>query len=328
MARINISKEIILSVANRDNSKFVDNIDEKVNNLFSAVIEKLSESISYITPDSVYLQPINELFSGAMVDNSSFVYLLGIDNAQLEMNTQKHSEFLKNLKDRFKAAWENRRFFKKKKKKKRKKKGEETNEPEDIISNVKFDPSKYDIYSLARDLQDTLILYLSETSICYLKDNYLTIVGRDDFGANTQIIVQVVNYSESLFKQFKSRRKGFTEIDINARFNALETKIDEVGENYIKVLKVLNLLYFNANKTFPNQVFMESILSYCPNNLFEGKDMYDIFVKIINFLYYKPLKEIKSVNNPSKSVLDDEVCGGNIMGYKKMLNVIASKDEK
>lgn len=329
MAQINISKEIILSVANQDNSKFVDKVDDEVSNLFGAAIEKLSESISYVTTDNVYLQPINELFSGAMIDNSSFVYLLGIENAQLELNTAKHSEFLKNLKDRFKFVWENRKFFKKKKKKRRKKKGEQEPKLDELNVDVKFDASKYNIYTLTRDLQDVLIQFLSETSICYVKDNIITLVGKDDFGANTQIIVHVVNYSESIFKKFKSKRKGFTEINIESRFNAFEDKYDRVGENYIKLLKIFNLLYYNVNKSFPNQVFLESILNYCPDSLYEGDDIYDIFVKVINFLYYKSLKDIKSVNNPSKSILDDEVCGnGNVYAYKKMLTAIASKDDK
>ena len=126
---------------------------------------------------------------------------------------------------------------------------------------------------------------------------------------------------------FKSKRKGFTEINFDNRYNCFEAKYDKVGENFTKILKVFILIYYNTNRTFPNQVFMESILNYCPDELFEGKDIYDIFVKIINFLYYKSLKDVKSVNNPDKSVLDDEVCGnGDIFAYKRMLNAIASKD--
>ena len=161
-----------------------------------------------------------------------------------------------------------------------------------------------------------------------MKDNVLTIIGKDDFGANTQIIIKVLSFSEPNFKVFKSKRKGFTEINFDNRSRFFEEKYDRVGENFVKILKIFNLIYFNTNKSFPNQVFMESILNYCPDNLFEGNDVYDIFVKIINFLYYKNLKDVKSVNNPDKSVLDDEVCEkGNVFGYKKMLDAINSKEE-
>ncbi len=327
MAKINVSKEIILSVANQDNSKFVDNIDEKVNELFSAAIEKLSENISYVTIDNVYFQPVNELFNGAMLDNSSFIYLLGVENAQLEINTVNCNQFWRNLKERFKFAWENRKFFNKKRKKKRKKKKNKEVEEQEI-PEIKFDATKYNIYSLTNDLQDTLIQYLSTTSICYAKDNIITLVGRDDFGINTQIIVKLVNYTDPVFKEFKSKKKGFIETNIDNRFNAFDEKYQRVGDNYVKLIKIFNLLYFNTNKIFPNQVFVESILNYCPDELYNGKDMYDVFVKIINFLYYKSLKEIKSVNDPTKSILDDEVCGNDVFGYKKMLSAILSKDEK
>ena len=325
MAKINISKEIILSIANQDNSKFIENIDEKVNSLFVSAIEKMSNSISYVNSKNVYLQPVNELLTGAMIDNSVFEYLLGIENAQLELNTSKHNEFLKNLKDRFKFAWDSRRLFKKRRKKRRKKKEEDLKQ-EEMLNNIKFDPSKYDIYSLASDLQDTLVQFMDETSICYCNGNTLTLIGKDDFGANTQIIVHVVLYSNYFFKQFKNKRKGYIDIDMDTRYHYFNEKYNDVGENLIKILKIFNLIYFNVNKSFANQVFMESIVNFCPDELFEGKDMYDIFVKIINFLYYKPLKDVKSVNDPEKNVLNDEVCGNaNVFSYKKMLDAIASK---
>ena len=312
MSQIKITKGMINSIANKDNSKYVDTINDKVNNLFANAIERLSSQISYISLDSSILQPINELLSGAMNDNSQFSYFLAIDNPQLELNTLNKTNFWNNFKNRLKFAWENRRKRKKKKKKK--------NEDPSKAVSFDFDPTKYSIYDLTKDLQDTLIQYLSETSIVYARDNKLQIVGKEDFGSNVVINIDIVTNNEMLFKYFNGKKK-FIEIDMQNRFDSLNQNIELKGENFVKMIRIFNLLYFNANKTFANQVFMESILNYCPKELFEG-EIYSCFIKIINYLSIKSLKEIKSVNNPNKTVLTDIVCGNNAYGYQKMLNSI------
>ena len=63
MAKVKISKQLIEMIANKDNSTFVKNINEKVNQILSQSIENLSIKVPYISLDNVVLQPINEIFN-------------------------------------------------------------------------------------------------------------------------------------------------------------------------------------------------------------------------------------------------------------------------
>lgn len=320
MAQIKISKSIINAISNKENENYVENVSNKVANLFSLAIEKLSRQISYVSPESCVLQPVNELISGAMIDNSTFTYFLGINSAQIELNTTNKSAFWKNVFERLKNAWSNRRLFRKKRKRRKKKKDQENE-----IQEFKFDPGKYNIFNLTEDLQDALIQFVPESVIVYSKDNLLQIIGKEEFGSNTLINIYVVNYDEDIFKYYAGRKKGFIEVNIDSRLMYLNSKIDLCGPNFVKMIKILNALYYNVNGNFPNQVLIESILNHCPNEYFIGDDIYSVFIKIINYLSFKSLKDIKSINDSSKNILDDIVCGNNLFGYNRMLNSIIDK---
>ena len=318
MAKIKISREVVESLINQQNVKYIEHTNKKINKLISSSIKDLSEKNSYISLKNVVLQPINELLTDAMIESSSFVYFLGINNTQLELNTTNKSTFWKNLKQRFIFAWTNRR------KRRRKKKKQENQEPD--IGPI-ADTSKYNIYNLTQDLQDTLIKFLAETSIVYIQDNILEIVGKEEFGPNTKIRIYVVSQDNEVFKQYTGKKNKFIEINVNSRVACLQEKINKVGDNFNKILKLLNSLYFNVNRYIPNQVFIESILVNCPDEFYKGEDIYDVFIKIINYLSYKSLKDIKSINNPEKTILQDVVTENSTFGYVKMLNSILDKDD-
>ena len=322
MPKIQISKELINSIANQDNKKFVKNINKKVNEKLALAIDNLSGKVSYINLKNVSLQPVNELITNAFVDNSNCVYFLGIESAQLEMNTNQKLNFWRNFKERLKFAWNNRKLFNRKKKKKRRRKKIEIDAKR---HEVNFDPSKYSIYDIAEDMQHAISEYLSQTSIISLADNMIQIVGREDFGSNTSITIYFVNLNESNYKYYAGRKKGFIEIDINKRVEMLNNKINEVGENFIKMIKVINSLFYNVNGYMPNQIYVESVLYSCPNDLFEGSDVYKVFIRIINYLCLTTVRNIKSMHDESKTINEDIVCGYTGIAFNKMLNVISNK---
>ena len=318
MAKIKVSKEIIESFVNQQNTKYIQNINKKVNNLIGSSIKELSSKNSYVTLDNIVLQPVNELLTDSMIETSSFVYYLGVKNAQLELNTLRKSTFWKNLKQKLIFAWKNR----KKKRKKKKNKGQE--EPH---VQPEIDISKYNIYNLTEDIQDSLIKFLSETTLVYIRDNIIEIVGKEEFGPNTKITIYVVSQEGDNFKFYTGKKNKFIDINFSSRINCIQEKIDKVGDNFTKMIKLINSLYFNTNRYIPNQIFIESILVHCPDEFYKGDDIYSIFVKIINYLSFKPLKDIKSINNPDKTVLDDIVADCSTFDYIRMLNSILDKDE-
>ena len=149
------------------------------------------------------------------------------------------------------------------------------------------------------------------------------IVGKEDFGTNTSILIYLVNSYDNNFKFYAGKRKGFIEINIDKRLKLLNEKIDLVGANFIKMIKVFNSLFYNINGFMPNQILIESILYSCPNDLFEGNEIYKVFIKIVNYLTIKSLKDIKSMNNQEKTINEDVVCGRNISEFYRMLEYLS-----
>ena len=238
MAKIQITQELINSIVKQDHSKYLKNINKMVNKVLSLSVESLARKVSYINLKNVVLQPVNELLNNGFVDNSKCIYFLGIDNVQLELNTSKKTNLWRNFKERLKFAWSNRKLFKRRKRKRKHKKTEERIQE---LSQISFDPSKYTIYQLTEDMQNTICSFLSETSLVYLKNNRLQIFGRDDFGSNAEIVIYFVCKTGDNYKFFTANKRGFYELDINTRLNALNKKIDKVGENFTKMLKIFNV---------------------------------------------------------------------------------------
>lgn len=322
-----IDKQLIESIVRKKNDEFIEKVNEKLNLIVSNAIDDLSQQIAYINLDNVILQPANELISGAFTDNSKFVYLLGIDSAQLELNTLKSTNFWKDLKNRFIYAWKFRNTRRAKRKERKKKKQQEKDgNVNPIVYN--FDPSKYNIYSLCEDLQTAIAKFSALTSIVYLEDTRIRIVGKDDYGSNTQIVIYPVIYNGEVYKYYAGRKKGFIEIDVASRADYLNEKFDKCGENFVEMIKVFNVLYFYANKTMPNQIFIESILVSCPDDLLKGEDAYTIFVKIINYLTMTSAKNIKSINNPKKTIFTDPLSASSALGYEKFVNQFVYLNEK
>lgn len=318
MAKIKISKSLINTIASQNNEIFLQKTQDMVKNIVSASVEELAGKVSYVTINNVVFQPVNELLSGAFCDNSQFVYFLGVENAQLELNTAKKTNFWRKFWQKFKSAWSNR--WKRHKKKKKK------NDDSEIAITKPADMSNYSIYNLAQDLQLALANQLTETSLVYLNGNEILILGKEDFGTNTKIKIYVVSNNEEVFKFYAGQRKGFIDVNINARCDALNKKLATCGENFIKMLKIFNTLYYNANGSLPNQVYMESVLCNIPDDLFVGEEIYKVFVKIVNYISIKTIKDTKSINNPTKTIFSDIVCGNSTYGFTKMMNFISEHE--
>ncbi len=305
-----INRGIIEGIVRNSNSEFIDATNQKVNTILSLALEELASRTSYISLNNVFLQPINELMTGAFTDTSSFVYFLAIDNPQIELNTMRREKFWKDWKERIVWAWKNR----KPKKKKRRKK-EEVKENQIVFKEVR--PEEYDIFAVTSDLQNALALSVCETSIIYNEGKRLRIVGKDDFGANTNIIIYPISY-DGVFKYFVDRKRGYLDIDNDMRLSKLQDKVENVGENLVSLIKIFNSLYYNFNKVMPNQIFVESLFCNCPDNLF-ADDIYMSFVNIINYLSMTSIHEYSSIANPEKTIYEDKLCGGMGYSYKKFL---------
>lgn len=324
MSKLLINKELITNVANLENKKFIKQTNKNINNLVGLTIKHLQDKLSFISLDNVILQPANELLTGAIVDSSDFDYILGINSPQLEMNTLKGKSFWENLKEKIQYAWQNRKsiFNRRNRKKRRKKKRKLEN---DQSSNKPIVLEKYKIYNLLEDLQNSIILFLSETSLTYLYNNRLELIGKDDFGANTKIKIYPMFFDGKDYKYFIDKKHGFLKINIDQRIEVIQEKIQTVGDNFIKMLKVFNYLFYNTNNYNCNQILLESILCSVPDKMFQSDDnIYNVFIKIINYLSINSLNVI-SINNPKLTIYKDNACQNSIIGFRRMINSIVSE---
>ena len=319
-----IDKQLIEGIIRANNNEFVEKVNDKINYIVSNAVNDLSKQIAYVSLENVIFQPVNELLSGGFTDNSKFIYFLGVDSAQLELNTHKATTFWKDLKNKIVFAWKNRNT--RRHRRRRKKQVIEQSAVEQFA--YEFDPSRYNIYSLCEDLQTAVAKFCDATTIVYLEGDRIRIVGKEDFGSNTQIIIYPVIFNGEMFKYYTGRKRGFLDIDIFARVDFLNDKYEKVGDNFFKIIKIFNVLYYFANKAMPNQIFIESLLYSCPDELFKGDDIYTVFVKVLNYLTMTSIKNIPSLTNPDKTIFTDKLSASSGLGYEKFINQFVYLNQK
>lgn len=312
-----ISKQLIESIAEMDNSEFVNDVEEKINSLVYLAVDDMSKSIPYVDVDKCVLQPVNEIFNGAITPESEFVYFLGFSSPQIEMNCLQYNDFWKKLKDRLLYAWNE---SKKSKKKKSRKKIEEA--PKETA--YEFNDTRYNLEMLKADLQKAFVKNLTMTSIVYNYDNFIRIIGRDEFGIRTQIIIYPCLIEGNNFKFFINRKKGFYSINFEKRAELFIDKTSRVGDVFVKMIKIFNTLFRNSARTYimPNQIFIESLLYNTPDELFDGENIYDTFIKIVNFLNMTDINDFKSILDPNLTISQDKTTKNNQMIFLRFLRTL------
>lgn len=311
-----ISKKLIEAIAKSENEQFAEETENKVAALVSLAVEDLSKTVPFISVQSCMLQPVNETFNGAITPDSEFVYFLGFESPQIELNCMQYNDGWKKFKERLIYAWN---VSKRKKRKKRRKKGEA-----EELSNIAYefqDAEKYNLDALKEDLQKAFVKNLTTTSIVYNQERFLRVIGRDEFGSKTQIFIYPCIMDGNDFKFFLSRKKGFYTINFENRVKFINEKMGAVGENFLSMIKILNTMFRNTRgNSMPNQIFIESLLYNTPNELFKGNDIYEVFIKIVNFLNLTDVSQFKSILNPELKISEDKATKSNQLAFVKFLN--------
>lgn len=306
--------KFIENIVNSDNSEFTESMQGKILNLLAVSINELSSKVPFITLDNTILQPLNETFNGAFTPMSKYIYFLGINSPQMEMNNlSRHFSFKKFWK-KFVQAWHDSK--KRKSKRRRRKEEAESHKYEE------FEPEKYDFEAFRHDLQLAIAQNLSETSIVYNTSDRLIIQGKDDFGSIAQIEIIPVIFDGDIYKYFISKRKGYLKVNINERFANYNEKYKRVGENFFLVLKIFNNLFKNLTKESVNQIFVESLLYNIPDELYKGKDIYSVFKNIVNYLNMTDVSDFVSIENKSEKLFKSKVTSNSAIIYAKFIRNI------
>jgi len=307
-----ISKKLIENIAYADNTPYGENIEAGIFNLISLAIEALEQTIPYININNTVVQPVNETFNFSYVPGSDFVYFLGIASPQLEINSLSYSNTWSKFKKRFKEAWiESSRRLRKRRERARKLGIEE----KPIEENFE----RYNMENLLEDLQFAFAKNLSETSLVYKRDDSIKIIGKDDFGVNTSIIIYPAILEDKDYKLFINRKKGFLTYNFQYRMKCFNEKLEKIGPNYIFMLKTLNYLIKEFTKAPANQIFVESLLNGCPEDILKGDDIYACFIKLINYLRFTDISSYESVLTEGKTIFNDLTTTTASFQYSKFL---------
>ena len=299
--------------------KIDDQNARKVYYLISEYIDDITESISLTNP-LVNVQNVEFLVQGDLLTNSFLTisepeFFLSIRSPQIELNSIGPMENRFKLAwARFKTAWANRNKnsvrFQKKQKKKREKKNSEITEKQLLETKEK----PYSLVDLKNDYFESLTGKMTNLTILYNSPTNIRILGKDEFGF--RINIYPVLKHDDFFRIWNPYLSKFIETYPDKAKQLLEEKssqisklnlFSEVDEDLLyKIIRVYKNLFFSLCHSY-NYQFVESLIYACPNSLFKTNCkehyVYDVFLKVLNYLNNIPLNEIRSIYNEDKSLV-------------------------
>ena len=281
-------REVIESFAMSSSQEAVLALVEFVEATFNEVLRKLRTKRPVIS-DNYSFEIVGEFENGSFSANSCLDFFIIIKSPQLELNT------IKLINNKFKTFWNKLKFaYTSSKKEKKSKKNKKKDEQKEIIIPV----NKYSIADLKQDIINETLNFIDEK--CFICSNIygFKLILREYFG--TDVNVFPVLKSGENFQIYNSFSNKFIEINFKNREQNFSTKVESVGDIFILLLRVFNSLYFNIYNTNPNQIAIESLLYSCPDELFVGNDFYEVFLKILNYLYNCNTEKLKCI-------IDDEI---------------------
>ncbi len=266
-----------------------------VKNAYSIFLDILDETMKTITKTRPVVtdyncQIVNECLTDSQIQNSTLDIFMNIKSPQLELGLIKlNKNYLKKFFNKIKLAWystkaqkQKRRWWNRKKRTKGDKKYENT-----TITNYTFQKFKEELmYELAKRFTAKTTLYVS---------NYgLIVFCSEDLGMDINLYICFSNGEK--FTLFNETTMNLIHVDFKDREKNIVAKISSTNDNFIKALRIFNGLYKNINSRSLNQILIESILYNCPNELFED-NVYDMFIKLINFINVSAMQTFKSITD-------------------------------
>ncbi|MDD3397798.1 MAG: hypothetical protein PHR96_04615 [Clostridia bacterium] len=276
--------------------EIIEDTLKKLNVIIDNAVSDIKRGNAYITGNCEII-PINEFCSGAVSPNSSLDVLLVLTSSQIEFNTLKfNNNKLKKFWNKIKYSWKHRKDDDKRKKKKHKIQ----------ISENPQDKSKYDIHQFNKDLLNSIVNYISKTTICSIENGIVKING-DALPFKTRIF-PVINKFGS-YNYFVESKNKFVNMDFKNRFKINEQMYVKYGEKYLSLLRIFNTLYFNIYNTSPNQIFIESLIFNLPEEAFYKKTNYESFIFAINYFANTNSNALISCTDSNKKIYEDDLSG-------------------
>lgn len=306
-----LNQNLVETLSQSNNEEFLQHINDVVYNVVSLAIEKISQKTLFVRMDKCVLVPANEVYLGSVSQLSTYDYFLGVENPEISFNSRAMKNFWRFAWREFKASW---RLGRKKYRK-------EKHSSNKSASNIE----KYQLSDFRHDFVEALSEQLTETSIIYEHMRHVSVVGKNDFGTNVKINIYISVYDsqQNEFKLYNENKNKFSKVYFGERFENLDKKVQECGENFKKVVRIINAQYARRFNRIPNQILVESLVFACPNNLFV-KDIYKTFVNVANYIRLVDPKAIASICDSNINVFKERLIldAGNQTQFGRIVNML------
>ncbi len=288
-------KQTIIGFTKDIDNEIIEENYSRLLQILSSVMSDLSKKNAIIGSDTEVV-PINEFANGAITPVSNLDVFLVIKSPQIELNT------IKITKNKFKSFWERLKFAWKKSRirKKRKKRNKKLNDQTTITAQLK---GKYDLNVLCLDLVNNISNYITPLTIVSVTNSIVSITG-DDFTFPVNIYPAIKKGNK--YSVYNKILNKFYEYDFNQRFDNLREKAEGKEDKVLSLIKIYNMLYYNLYSKPLYQPFVESLIYNLPENTFDGEDIYEIFIRSINFYNNARWQDCASILDKSITMFKDE----------------------
>lgn len=260
----------------------------KINGVIKDALNAIKQRNPYIKNYKIFVA--NEAFSDTVCYASSLDLFILFDAVQIELNNNRKvkNKFFNNIKMFWREFKNNFILFSSKKK--RKEKQIKKTEKQALILD------KYDVNMLYDDLiVQMLKRVFNKTYIGINRNKVIKIVGEEEFGIEINIIPVFANKDkEDTYKLYDLKSKNYIVIDFKDRFYNIESKNERTLEGFSTQVKIFNNLFWNVIKQKPNQIFIESLLYDCPDELFLINDV-DTTFNLVNYIKNSTMQTKKSI---------------------------------
>lgn len=302
-----------MEVFNRDviekfTERCPDEVVERVLNISSSLIDESISELKKKRPalaGKYNLKLVDEHYFDTSTVNSDLSLFVIFQCPQLELNTynlvnNKFKHFLSKLKNAWLNSIKPKKIFKRRKKEKTK---SAQLKQENIAEN------KYNILNLKQDLAVELANRIDSESYILFTKFGLKLVSKHELGIDVNIYPVIESNKE--FKIYNISKNKFVAIDFKNREKNFNKKFEEIGENFIYMIRVFNNLHFTIYNCMPNQILIESLIYNVPKSLFEANNFYESFIKILNYFNNVELKNFKSIVNQEVNIFNEPLISEN-----------------
>lgn len=301
----NIIKEFAKSV---DNNSF-NQAYSKVNQYINDALSIIKNRNPYINNYDIFIA--NEAFSDAEFYASTLDIFIVFNAVQIELNQEKKKEnkFIKSIKYFWQSFQDNFFIFRSKKRK--------NNKYLKKVEKKVMLLEKYNVSTLYNDILVQLSKQMYNKTELYINSNKITIIGEEEFGLPINIY-PVFYVDEEKFKLYNIKTDKNIIIDFKDRFQNVEIKNLQTNDNYINQIRIFNNIYWNIFKQKPNQIFIESLIFSCPNNLFVN-DVVETTINLVNYIKNNTMQNLKSICDETIDLFNEQL---NTVDYQSALKFI------